>query len=81
MTDQRHRDANTRVFHWTHCIPEYHEREGHHAGDLGAYESSTKVGVQGTDRVLLQGQGNGLTTKMWFNKATNTIETAYPVTR
>jgi hypothetical protein len=46
-----------------------------------AYGSSTKVGVQGTDRVLLQGQGRGLTIEMWFNKVTNTIETAYPVTR
>jgi hypothetical protein len=45
-----------------------------------AYGSSTKVGVQGADRVLLQGQGRGLTIEMWFNKATKTIETAYPVT-
>jgi len=46
----------------------------------GAYESGTKVGVQGADRVLLRGQGGGLTIEMWFNKVTNTIETAYPVT-
>ena len=45
-----------------------------------AYETSTKVGVQGKDRILLQGQGSGLTIEMWFNKATKTIETAYPVT-
>ncbi len=45
-----------------------------------AYQTSRKVGVQGTDRVLLRGQGSGLTIEMWFNKATNTIETAYPVT-
>jgi RHS repeat-associated protein len=46
-----------------------------------AYQSSTKVGVQGTDRILLQGRGAGLTIEMWFNKVTNTIETAYPITR
>jgi hypothetical protein len=45
-----------------------------------AYQSSTKVGVQGTDRVLLRGEGRGLTIEMWFNKATRVIETAYPVT-
>lgn len=45
-----------------------------------AYKSSTKVGVQGADRVLLQGQGRGLTIEIWFNKATKTIDTAYPVT-
>ncbi|MEY4583068.1 MAG: hypothetical protein RL701_7771 [Pseudomonadota bacterium] len=28
---------------------------------------------------MLQGQGSGLTIEMWFNKVTNTIETAYPV--
>jgi hypothetical protein len=43
-----------------------------------AYESSAKVGVQG-ERVLLRGRGAGLTIEMWFNKVTNTIETAYPV--
>jgi hypothetical protein len=44
-----------------------------------AYESSTMVAVQGTERILLQGHGRGLTIAMWFNKATNAIETAYPV--
>jgi RHS repeat-associated protein len=44
-----------------------------------AYENGNKVGVQGTDRVMLRGQGGGLTIEMWFNKATRTIETAYPV--
>lgn len=45
-----------------------------------AYKGSTKVGVQGTDRVLLQEQGREQTTEMWLNKATNNIETAHPVT-
>lgn len=44
-----------------------------------AYESSTKAGVQGTDRVKLVGQGSGLTIEMWFNKVTKTIESAYPI--
>lgn len=45
-----------------------------------AYESSTKVGVQGADRVKLLGEGAGLKIEMWFNKTTKTIETAYPIT-
>ncbi len=45
-----------------------------------AYQSSTKVGVQGADRIKLVGEGAGLKIEMWFNKATNTIETAYPIT-
>jgi hypothetical protein len=44
-----------------------------------AYETSTKIGVQETDRILLMGHGAGLRIEMWFNKATKTIETAYPV--
>jgi len=43
-----------------------------------AYMSSTKVAVQG-ERVLLRGWGAGMEIEMWFNKATNVIETAYPV--
>jgi RHS repeat-associated protein len=45
-----------------------------------AYESSTKIGVQG-DRVKLVGEGAGLNIEMWFNRITKTIETAYPVTK
>lgn len=45
-----------------------------------AYESSRKIGVQGNDRVKLLGDGGGLKIEMWFNKATNTIESAYPIT-
>jgi Bacterial EndoU nuclease len=44
-----------------------------------AYKTSMKVGIQGTDRVLLRGQSRGLEIEMWFNTATKTIETAYPV--
>jgi hypothetical protein len=45
-----------------------------------AYQSSTKAGVQG-DRLKLLGEGGGYTIEMWFNTATNLIETAYPVFR
>jgi RHS repeat-associated protein len=44
----------------------------------GAYESSTKIGVQGVDRVKLMGEGARIRIEMWFNKVTKTIETAYP---
>lgn len=46
-----------------------------------AYSGARKIGTQGADRLVLEGKGAGLTIEMWFNKATNTIETAYPVTR
>ena len=49
-----------------------------------AYETSSKVGVQlegDVVRYQLQGSGAGLRIEMWFNKATNVIETAYPITR
>jgi hypothetical protein len=43
-----------------------------------AYNSAEIVGSQG-DRYLLQGQGGGYAIEMWFNAATKTIETAYPL--
>jgi hypothetical protein len=44
-----------------------------------AYGSATTVAVQG-ERVLLSGvTKTGTTVEMWLNKATNLIETAYPV--
>jgi hypothetical protein len=43
-----------------------------------AYASSKKIGVQLPDRVKLLGQGAGMKIEMWFNKAKNVIETAYP---
>jgi hypothetical protein len=45
-----------------------------------AYNSATKVGVQG-DRVKLLGEGGGHAIEMWFNKITKMVETAYPVSR
>lgn len=44
-----------------------------------AYRYSEKVRVQG-DRIMLRGVGAGMRIEMWFNKATKTIETAYPLT-
>jgi RHS repeat-associated protein len=43
-----------------------------------AYRLGEKVGSQG-ERVLMRGQSAGLTIEMWVNRATKTIETAYPV--
>jgi uncharacterized protein RhaS with RHS repeats len=43
-----------------------------------AYKNvSKKIKTQG-DRMLLEGKSGGHTIEMWINKATNTIETAYP---
>jgi hypothetical protein len=43
-----------------------------------AYTYSERIGGAG-DRILLQGSSGRLTIEMWFNRATRTIETAYPV--
>jgi len=43
-----------------------------------AYKSAKRIRTQG-DRVLVRGTSNGKTIEMWINKATKTIETAYPV--
>jgi hypothetical protein len=44
-----------------------------------AYGSATTIAVQG-ERILLQGTTKtGMAVQMWLNKATNIIETAYPV--
>jgi hypothetical protein len=43
-----------------------------------AYDQAKRIGSQG-DRVLLRGVGDGLKIEMWLNKATRTIETAYPI--
>ena len=44
-----------------------------------AYNTATKVSVQG-ERVLLEGvTKTGVTVQMWLDKTTNTIQTAYPV--
>ncbi|MCB1020412.1 MAG: hypothetical protein H6509_15125 [Bryobacterales bacterium] len=44
-----------------------------------AYGTATTITAQG-ERVLLEGATKtGMTVRMWLNKATNMIETAYPV--
>ncbi|HML68250.1 MAG TPA: RHS repeat-associated core domain-containing protein [Clostridia bacterium] len=42
-----------------------------------AYKVAEKIQSQG-DRVLLRGNGNGMTIIMWLNKVTKIIETAWP---
>jgi RHS repeat-associated protein len=46
-----------------------------------AYRMSSVAGPSQGSRVFLAGSANGLTIEMWVNKATRTIETAYPVGR
>lgn len=43
-----------------------------------AYRFGKKVGGQG-ERALIRGRHEGLTIEMWVNRATKTIESAYPV--
>jgi YD repeat-containing protein len=45
-----------------------------------AYRNAKVVRAQG-DRVLMEGTSRGETVQMWYNRATETIETAYPVFR
>jgi len=40
---------------------------------------SDTVLLQSEERLLLQGEGGGYLIRMWFNKGTQTIESAYPV--
>jgi hypothetical protein len=43
-----------------------------------AYRTAERILSQ-EERVLVRGSANGITVEMWVNKATKTIETAYPV--
>ena len=43
-----------------------------------AYRFGEKVATQG-DRVQIRGPWQGGTIELWLNKATKTIETAYPL--
>lgn len=52
----------------------------------GALHASAKRHLTSTlkpqdSRLVLQGEAAALKTEMWFNEATNVIETAYPITR
>jgi RHS repeat-associated protein len=42
-----------------------------------AYKNGSKLATQG-ERVLVEGKGAGLTIRMWVNKVTRTIESAWP---
>jgi len=37
-----------------------------------------KIKTQG-DRIVVEGESQGIRVRMWVNKNTNTIETAFPV--
>ncbi|PWT83270.1 MAG: hypothetical protein C5B57_07205 [Blastocatellia bacterium] len=65
-------------------FPKTMSEEGIRRAIREAYEASAKVGVQiegDVERLQLVGEGGGYMIEMWFNKATNTIETAYAITR
>ena len=53
-------------------------REQREAAIREAYRNSSRAGASQGERVFLEGQGGGLTIQMWVNKATNTIESAWP---
>jgi Bacterial EndoU nuclease len=59
-------------------FPELMNARGIQRAIREAYRYGTKIGSQG-DRVLMRGSSGGLTIEMWLNRATQTIETAYPV--
>jgi RHS repeat-associated protein len=62
-------------------FPEHMKVNQVEAAIIDAYEHSSITRVQG-DRVVLQGvTKDGTIIEMWFNRAVNVIETAYPVGR
>ena len=61
-------------------FPELMSEKGIQRAIREAYRYGEKIGSQG-DRVLMRGSSGGLTIEMWVNRATGTIETAYPVIR
>jgi hypothetical protein len=59
-------------------FPESWTREQREAAIREAYRNSKVAGASQGDRVVLEGQGGGRTIQMWLNKATKTIESAWP---
>jgi hypothetical protein len=46
-----------------------------------AYGQARQIGAPQGDRILLEGRSGDLTIRMWLNRVTEMIETAYPVHR
>ena len=59
-------------------FPEFMNGQSIERAIRDAYRFGERIDSQG-DRVLVRGVSNGLTIEMWVNRATNAIETAYPV--
>jgi len=74
-----HMKGGSRVSNLKTLFPEGMTRQQVQKMVVNAYRNvHTKLLTQG-DRILLRGESNGITIEMWINKATKTIETAYPV--
>lgn len=61
-------------------FPELMSAKGIERAIRETYRYGTKISSQG-ERVLMRGPPGGLTIEMWENRATQNIETAYPVVR
>lgn len=59
-------------------FPSNWTQEQREAAIREAYRNSRVTGASQGDRVFLEGQGGGLNIQMWVNKATKTIESAWP---
>jgi hypothetical protein len=59
-------------------FPEVLTPQGIESAIRYAYRYGTKIATQG-ERVLMQGPSDGFTIEFWLNRATRTIETAYPI--
>ena len=59
-------------------FPSEWTREQREAAIRQAYRNSKVAGASQGDRVFLVRQGGGRTIEMWLNKATKTIESAWP---
>jgi hypothetical protein len=73
-----HMRGGSRVSTLKSLFPEYMGRAQVERAVRQAYRFGEKISSQG-ERVLVRGQYERITIEMWVNRATRTIETAYPV--
>src|SRR4029079_8300499 len=75
-----HMSGGSRVSSLKDIFPEHMREQQVESAIRQAYRYGEKLKSQG-ERVLMRGRAGGLTIEMWVNRATKTIETAYPVFR
>ncbi len=74
-----HMHGGSRVSSLKTLFPQGMTKDQVHKMVRSAYRNVHKKLLTQGDRILLRGSSNGTTIEMWLNKATKTIETAYPI--